>query len=221
MNVLLFGATGMVGAGVLLECLDAPEVESVLVVGRHPCGVAHAKLRERILPDLFDIATIAADLADRDVCMYCLGVSSVGLSESAYRRVTYDLTMVVARTLLAVAPHSTFIFVSGASTNAEGRMMWARVKGQAENDLLAMGFRAAYMFRPGFIQPMRGVRSRTNWYQAFYAVLAPIAALLRRLAPRLVTTTVIVGRAMIRVAQHGYSKRILETRDINEVAALA
>jgi uncharacterized protein YbjT (DUF2867 family) len=222
LNVLLFGATGMVGAGALLECLDAPEVKSVLVVGRRPCGVVHPKVREVLLDDLFDIGSIGSELADRDACFFCLGVSAVGMAEGAYRRVTYDLTLTVARTLLAAAPKAVFLYVSGEGTDSteRGRAMWARVKGKTENDLRGLGFREAFMFRPGFIQPLRGVRSRTGWYQAIYTVLGPATPLLRRLAPNLVTTTVDLGRAMIRVAATGYPKRILATRDINEVASL-
>ena len=213
----------MVGAGALLECLDDASVRSVLVVGRNPCGVRHEKLSEAVVPDLFDLGAIRSRLADRDACLFCLGVTAVGLSEDAYRHVTYDLTLAVARSLLAAAPKSVFLYVSGEGTDSteRGRAMWARVKGKTENDLLGLGFRAAYMFRPGFIQPLRGVRSRTGWYQAMYNVLGPVAPFLRRVAPSLVTTTVDVGRAMIRVARDGYAKPILRTRDINAVAALA
>jgi uncharacterized protein YbjT (DUF2867 family) len=213
----------MVGTGTLLECLDDASVRSVLVVGRNPCGVRHEKVSEAVVPDLFDLGAIRPRLADGDACFFCLGVSAVGLSEDGYRHVTYDLTLAVARSVLAAAPKSVFLYVSGEGTDSteRGRAMWARVKGKTENDLLALGFRAAYMFRPGFIQPRRGVRSRTGWYQAVYNVLGPAAPLLRRVAPSLVTTTVDVGRAMIRVARDGYSKPILRTRDINAVAALA
>lgn len=221
MNVLLFGATGMVGRGVLLECLDAAPIKSVLVVGRNPCGVVHQKLDEVILDDLFNVESLGPALADRDACFFCLGISSVGLPEDAYYRVTHDLTLAVARALLAAAPHSVFLYVSGAGTDSteRGRVRWARVKGKTENELLGLGFRAAYMFRPGLIQPLRGVRSRTGWYQALYTVMSPVVPLMRRLAPQLVTTTVAVGRGMIRVAAEGYSKPILDTRDINRLAA--
>lgn len=221
MNVLLLGATGMVGAGVLLECMDAPEVTSVLVVGRTSCGVTHPKVRELLLPDLFAIDTVRDQLRDRDACFYCLGVSAVGMREREYTRVTFDLTMAVARTMLDAAPGATFVYVSGAGTDSSehGRVMWARVKGKTENALMKLGFRSACMFRPGFIQPLRGVRSRTAWYQALYTVFAPLTPLLRRLAPGMVTTTVAVGRAMIQVGLHGSASAILETRDINALAS--
>jgi uncharacterized protein YbjT (DUF2867 family) len=221
MNVLLLGASGMVGAGVLLECLDAADVNSVLVVGRRPCGVSHPKLRERLLSDLFQISTLAPELRECDVCLYCLGVSSVGMDEASYRRTTYDLTLAIARALRGASARAAFLFVSGAGTDAtgRGRVMWARVKGETENALLAAGFPAAYMFRPGFIQPLRGVRSRTPWLRVFYAMAAPLAPLLRRFAPGFATTTSAIGRAMLSVARHGFEKTVLETADINRVAS--
>jgi uncharacterized protein YbjT (DUF2867 family) len=219
-NVLIFGATGMVGAGVLTECLEDPRVRSVLVVGRRPCGVTHPKLRETIREDFFGYADATRDFSGLDACFFCLGVSSAGMSEAAYTRVTYDLTLAAAEALLALNPALTFCYVSGEGTDGteRGRFMWARVKGRTENQLLRMRFKA-YAFRPGFIQPLKGVRSRTKLYKAAYAVVGPFFPLLRRVFPKHVTTTENVGRAMIEVAARGYAKRVLENPDINRLAA--
>ncbi|MGZ5475759.1 MAG: NAD-dependent epimerase/dehydratase family protein [Thermoanaerobaculia bacterium] len=222
MNVVLFGATGMVGQGVLRECLLDPHVERVLSIGRSATGQHHAKLREIVRPDLSDLSTLESELVGFDACFFCLGVSSAGMAEESYRRVTYDLTMAAARTLSRLNPQMTFVYVSGAGTDStgRGRTMWARVKGQTENDLLRLPFRAAYMFRPAGIQPLHGVTSRTMLYRIFYAFTRPLFPLLKALFPRFVTTTERVGRAMIEVARHGPSKAILETDDINRIGAL-
>ncbi|MEU7000514.1 epimerase [Nonomuraea sp. NPDC046570] len=211
MKVILFGATGMVGQGVLRECLLDPEVESVLAVGRTATGVRHAKLRELLRPDLFDLPA----LDGFDACFFCLGVSSVGMSEQDYRRVTHDLTLSVAGRL-AGQEKLTFVYVSGAGTDERGRSMWARVKGRTENALLALPFQA-YMFRPGYIQPLHGITSRTRWYRLAYVVVAPLYPLLRRLFPAQVTTTEQIGRAMLGVARRGWPRRVLGPKDINEV----
>jgi uncharacterized protein YbjT (DUF2867 family) len=209
----------MVGSGVLAECIEDPRVGSVLVVGRTPCGVAHPKLRELIRSDFFDYRDANAHLNGLDACFFCLGVSAVGMSESAYHRLTYELTISAAAALADLNPGLTFCYVSGEGTDSteRGRFMWARVKGKTENHLLRMPFNA-YMFRPGFIQPLKGVRSKTKLYQAFYNVLAPLYPLLKRILPRHVTTTANVGRAMIQVAATGYSKHVLENSDINVLA---
>ena len=222
MNVIIFGATGMVGAGVLTECLEDPRVRSVLVVGRRSCGVTHPKLRETLREDFFGYADATRVFKDLDACFFCLGVSSAGMSEAAYTRVTYDLTLAAAEALLALNPALTFCYVSGEGTDSSerGRFMWARVKGRTENQLLRMRFKA-YAFRPGFIQPLKGVRSKTRLYQAVYAVAGPLFPLLRRLFPKHVTTTENVGRAMIRVAADGCAKRVLENPDINMLAVTA
>ncbi len=166
MKVILFGATGMVGQGVLRECLLDPEVETVLAVGRSSTGQQHAKLQEILHKDLEDLSRIENKLSGYDACFFCLGVSSAGLNEQQYRRVTYDLTIAAAKVLVRLNPAMTFIYVSGAGTDSteRGRMMWARVKGQTENALLQMPFRAAYMFRPAYIQPLHGIKTRTRWY---------------------------------------------------------
>lgn len=218
MNVLLFGATGMIGSGVLLECLDSPKVASVLVVGRRACGVSHSKLKEVIVGDLFKLEALS--LTGCDACFFCLGVSVVGMSDADYRRVTYDLTLSVARAVVTAAPKSVFVYVTGKNTDSteKGTAMWARVKGRTENGLMRLGFRGAYMFRPGIIQPLRGVRSSTAWYQAFYNVFGPLLSLLRWLSPRIFLTSVDMGRAMINVAAAGYPKPILEIADIHIAA---
>lgn len=214
MNVMIFGATGMVGSGVLLECLEDAGVESVLTVGRRETGRTHPKLREITPPDLFDLADVVDELAGYDACFYCLGVSSAGMSEADYRRVTYDLTVAVMDTVVRASPDVTVCFVSGLGTDIDGRAMWARVKGEAEKHVLDLPVQA-YTFRPGFIQPLKGVRSQTTIYQMFYVVARPLFPVLRRLFPGSVTTTEVVGRAMLRVVRDGFGERILETPDIN------
>ena len=217
MKVILFGATGMVGQGVLRECLLDSGVEQVLAIGRSATGQQHAKLQEIVQSDLFDLSSIEGRLAGFDACFFCLGVSAAGMSEQDYRRITYELTMSVAKTLARLNPAMTFIYVSGAGTDSaeRSRMMWARVKGKTENDLLKMPFRAAYMFRPGYIQPLHGIRTKTRWYGALYAVMGPLYPIWKRLLPNYVTTTECLGRAMLNVARHGAPKRFLENQDIN------
>jgi uncharacterized protein YbjT (DUF2867 family) len=201
---------------VLRECLLNPTVETVLTVGRSATGQRHAKLREVVHADLFDLTPVEADLRGLDACFFCLGVSSAGKSEADYRRITYDLTVAVARTLVSLNPNLTFIYVSGQGTDSteRGRSMWARVKGRTENELLALHDRA-YMFRPGFVRPMHGARSRTALYRAVYAVVTPLYPVLRTLLPGSVTTTEHLARAMLAVAAHGASKRVLESREID------
>jgi len=217
MKVIIFGATGMVGAGALLEALDDARVEHVLTVGGKPTGIRHAKLEEIVHPDYYDYSSLQPRWADYDACFFCLGTTSVGKAEAEYRRITYDLTLAAARSMVAVNPAMVFCYVSGTGTDgtASGRVMWARVKGETENALLELGFKGAYMFRPGYIQPLRGVRSGTRWYQAVYDGIGLLYPALRRLLPGAVTNTVTLGRALIRVAADGYPIRVLEGRDIN------
>jgi len=218
MNILLFGATGMVGQGVLRECLLDPDVETVLSVGRNATGQRHERLREVVHEDLFDLAAIEAELSGFDACFFCLGVSSAGMAEASYRRVTYDLTMSVARCLARLNPGMTFIYVSGMGTDStgHGRTMWARVKGETENALLRLPFKAAYMFRPAMIVPLHGIKSKTKLYRIFYVVLGPILPWLYAAAPKYVTTTAQVGRAMLAVAKRGAAMTVLENSDINK-----
>jgi uncharacterized protein YbjT (DUF2867 family) len=219
MKVILFGATGMVGQGVLRECLGDPDVTGVLAIGRSPTGKSHAKLREVLHDNFMDFSTIESQLAGYEACFFCLGVTSVGLTEERYRHFTYEITLAAATTLAKLNPGIVFVYVTGAGTDSteQGRVMWARVKGKTENDLLKLPFKAAYMFRPAAIQPLHGVRSKTAWVQAIYAVAAPLLTLLNKMAPKYVTTTEQVGRAMIRVAKQGYPKSVLESEDINRV----
>jgi uncharacterized protein YbjT (DUF2867 family) len=228
-NVLLFGATGMVGQGVLRECLLDPGVDRVLAVGRSAIarpvlgdatiGQEPPKLRERIVPDVADLSGVETELTGFDACFFCLGVSSIGMAEDQYTRLTYDLTLAVARTVARRSPGVTFVYVSGAGTDSteRGRSMWARVKGRTENELLRLPFKAAYMFRPGAILPLHGVRSKTRWVRLIYLLAAPVVPLWRTLAPYTITTSEQVGRAMLRVAREGYPRRILETPDINRL----
>ena len=217
MKVILLGATGMVGQGVLRECLLDPEVETVLTVGRSATAQQHEKLREIVHNDLSDLSAIEGTLSGYDACFFCLGVSAVGMTEEAYTRVTYDLTISVARTLAKLNPAMTFIYVSGSGTDSteRGRIMWARVKGKTENALLKMPFKAVYMFRPGYIQPLHGIRTKTKWYGAVYAMVGPLYPIWKLLFPKYVTTTECVGRAMLNVAKRGAPKSVLENQDIN------
>jgi uncharacterized protein YbjT (DUF2867 family) len=218
-SYLIFGATGMVGQGVLRECLRDPGVRRVTAVGRSPSGQVHEKLRDLVVSDLADLASVAPQLTGFDACFFCVGVTSAGLDEATYSRLTFDLTLTVAWRLVRLNPSLIFLYVSGmgADSSERGRVMWARVKGRTENALLQLPFRAAYMFRPGYIQPLDGIRSRTRWYRLFYAAMAPVSPVLRALLPGAVTTTAQLGRAMIRVARYGHPSPILHSRDINRL----
>ena len=220
MRVVIFGATGMVGRGVLLECLDDPRVQDVLVVGRRKCGERHEKLREELIEDFFDYWAIRSSFADIDACFFCLGVSSVGQDEESYTRLTHDLTVSVAEALLGAAPGITFIYLSGAGADSteKGALMWARVRGRLENTLLAMPFKAAYVFRPAYIQPMRGISSRYSSYRMVHAAIRWLFPLLRRLFPGAVTSTEAIARAMISMVESGRRNQILESTDINAAA---
>jgi uncharacterized protein YbjT (DUF2867 family) len=220
MKIVLFGATGMVGQGVLRECLADPGVEGVLTIGRRTTGQTHAKLREIALPDLTDYRAIAGELSGYDACFFCLGVSSAGMSEADYRRVTVDIAVAAGQVLAERNPQMTFVFVSGQGSDGTGksRVMWSRVKGEAENAILAMPFKGKFAFRPGFIRPAPGIASRTTTYRLLYAILVPLFPLLKALFPRNVTTSEAIARAMLNVARHGAPKAVLETADINAVA---
>lgn len=219
MKVLLFGATGMIGQGVLRECLLDPRIEDVRSVVRRPSGITHPKLTEIVHGDFFDCAAIEGQLTGLDACFFCLGVTSTGLTEAAYRRVTVDLTLAAATTLCRLNPAMTFCFVSGAGSDSteRGRVMWARVKGQAENVLLRQPFKSVYVFRPGAIRPLHGIRSRTRLYRMFYTVLGPFLPLLKAFSPDSLTTTEQLGRAMIRAGLEGAPKPVLEMADINRL----
>jgi uncharacterized protein YbjT (DUF2867 family) len=217
MNILIFGATGMVGQGVLRECLLASDVERVVAVGRNATGQQHPKLQELVVKDMYDYSAVESQLQGFDACFFCLGVSSVGMKEDDYRRITYDLTMAAATVLARLNPGMTFTYVTGAGTDSSerGSSMWARVKGATENALLRLPFKAAYMFRPGIIQPLHGVRSKTPLYHGIYVVISPLLSLAYRLWPDRMTTSEQVGRAMLAVARRGAPKALLEVPDIN------
>jgi uncharacterized protein YbjT (DUF2867 family) len=223
MKIILFGATGMVGQGVLRECLLDPEVTKVLAVVRSSTGQRHAKLEELIHRDFFDFTAIADQLTGYDACFFCLGVSSAGMKEKDYRRVTYDLTLAAARVLVQANPRMTFVYVSGygTDTSEHGRIMWARVKGATENALLGMGFGAAYMFRPAIIQPLDGIRPKAALVHTFYVLFRPLFPVLRAVAPQYLTTTACVGRAMLAVAKHGAASPIVGNREIESLGTAA
>ena len=219
-KAIITGSTGMIGKSLLLECLESPDVTSVLVINRQPVGLQHAKLTEIIHKDFFDLSPLKEHLTGFNTCYFCLGISAAGLSEDKYHRITYELTMNFAKTVLSLNPGIVFCYISaaGADSSEKGRIMWARVKGKTENALLAMPFKKAYMFRPGFIQPMKGVRSRTRLYNAIYAVLKYLYPLLKGL-PQYVTSSDRLGQAMLKAVLKGYDQPILESKDINLLAA--
>ena len=219
MKVLLFGATGMVGHGVLRECLRADDVTLVRTVGRSATGQRDPKLDEVVHANLFDYHDIEAQLQGFDACFFCLGVSSAGMSEADYSHMSYDLTLAAAQTLARLNPQMTFVYVSGAGTDSseQGRTMWARVKGRVENALQRLPFKAVYLFRPGVIQPLHGAVSKTASYRVFYALSKPLLPLLRMLLPGVILTTEGIGLAMLRVARSGAPKAVLEVRDIAEL----
>jgi uncharacterized protein YbjT (DUF2867 family) len=219
MNVLIFGATGMVGQGVLRECLLDQDVQLVQTIGRSPTGLEHPKLREIVHRDMTSYASLDDQLSGFDACFFCLGVSSSGMKEDEYERMTYGITIAAAEALSRLNPQMTFIYVSGAGTDSSerGRIMWARVKGRTENALLRLPFKAAYMFRPGIIEPLHGARSKTAAYRIGYALMGPLLPLLRRVFPNSILTTEQIGLAMLSVAKHGAPKQILESKDIRDL----
>lgn len=219
MDILIYGATGMVGQGVLLECLRADDVKSVTVVVRSPLAESHLKLKQIVTADLLSPFT-TNEMSQYAACFFCLGVSSAGMTEAQYSKLTYDLTLDVASRLHQVNPAMAFIYVSGAGTDSseQGKSMWARVKGRTENALLAKGFASAWMFRPGMIQPLNGARSKTTSYRILYQILSPVLPLLKRLFPRAILTTEDIGKAMLNLVRYGNQKAILETEDIGRMA---
>jgi len=217
MKVLIFGASGMVGQGVLRECLRDPGVESVTAIGRSASGTSHAKLRDLVHRDMWHYASIESELTGLDACFFCLGVTSAGMNEADYQHITYGIAVSAAETLARLNPQMTFIFVSGAGSDSteKGRVMWARIKGKTENAILRLPFKGAYVFRPGVIQPLHGIRSRTAIYTAGYMLFRPLMPLLRRAFPGQILTTELIGLAMLKVARSGAPKRILESKDIS------
>jgi uncharacterized protein YbjT (DUF2867 family) len=219
MNILIFGATGMVGQGVLRECLLDPDVQLVQTIGRSITGQQHPKLREIEHRDLSRYESLDDQLSGFDACFFCLGISSFRMKEAEYDHVTYGITMAAAEALSRLNPQMTFIYVSGMGTDSSerGRTMWARVKGKTENALLRLPFKAAYMFRPGFIEPLHGIRSKTLIYRLFYPLTTPFMPFLRRTFPNFILTTEQIGLAMLAIAKHGSPKQILESKDIRAV----
>jgi uncharacterized protein YbjT (DUF2867 family) len=220
MDVLIFGATGMVGQGALRECLADPGVRRVVTIGRTITGRRHPKLREIARANLLDYSEMDGELSGFDACFFCLGVSSAGMTEAAYHYLTFGLTLAAARALVRVNPQMTFIYVSGAGTDSteSGRIMWARIKGKTENALLALPFKSAFMLRPAAIQPLHGITSKTRSYRILYSATALLMPVLRALFPNYVTTTEQLGRVMISLAKNGDEKPILEARDINRLS---
>ncbi|MDB5908355.1 MAG: Epimerase [Massilia sp.] len=219
MNVIIFGATGMVGQGVLRECLAAPDVGKVLTVGRTPTGLQHPKLQEMVHAEMWDYSNVEAGLTDFDACFFCIGVTSSGMSEQKYAHLTYDLTMAVAGTLARLNPQMVFVYVSGAGADSSetSRVMWMRVRGKTENALLKLPFRGVYIFRPGMIEPV-GVRSKTTAYRWFYSLAKPVLPLLRALLPDQILSTPQMGQAMLAAVRNGAPKRMLESPDINALS---
>lgn len=217
MTILLTGATGMVGKGVLLEALDDPTIREVRAVGRRSCGVEHPNLREIIHDDFLDYSAIAEEFDGVDACFWCLGISSVGVDDETYDRITRDFTIAAAELLHERSPEARFCFVSGEGTDQteSSRMRWARVKGRTENDLKKIGFRQVILFRPGLIRPMRGIRPNDRLQKIAYTLLFPIMALLPKLG--LATTTVAVGQAMLAAARGEVEMEVVGNREINRV----
>lgn len=222
MKVIVTGTTGMVGKGVLLECLDQPEVTAVLSISRRSIGVEHTKLKELIHADFSEFDSVSSELSGYDACFACMGVSSMGMDEATYTKLTYDYTLSLARTLLSLDPSMTFNYVSGQGTDSseKGRSMWARVKGKTENDLLALGFKQAFAFRPGMIIPMRGVVPSDKNYRRMIGALGWLLRLMKKMSPNSVVDTNQIGQAMIAISNNGYPKTIIDPKDINQLTAI-
>ncbi len=220
MDVIITGSTGMIGKGVLLECLDDNRIGRVLLINRNPIGMEHPKITEVLLRDFSAPDTIETDMTGYGAVFFCLGISAGGIPEEDYRRITYDYTIRFAETYRENNPQGSFIYVSGQGTDSseKGRMMWARVKGKTENDLLKMGFEKAYMFRPGIIRPLRGIESRTPSYRTMYKIIKPLWPLLQRLMGSKLTDTTRIGKAMINVVIDGSDKVHFENPEINALA---
>ena len=220
MKVIITGSTGMIGKGVLLECLDDSRIQEVLIVNRSSLGMQHPKLKEILLNDFMEPSSIQDDLKGYDVVYFCLGVSASGMNEEDYKKITYDYTLNFAKAYKEVNPEGSFFYVSGTGTDSseKGRMMWARVKGKTENDLLKMGFKNALMFRPGMIRPMRGIKSRTKSYQRIYNIINPFWGFFEWIMGDNLTNTTLIGQAMINGLVNGTDNVLLENKDINQLA---
>lgn len=220
MKIIVTGVTGMVGKGVLLECLDHPEVSSVLSISRRSAGMEHPKLKELIHKDFSEFESVSKELEGYDACFACMGVSSAGMNEADYTRMTYDYTLSLANELYKLNPEMTITYVSGVGTDSteKGRSMWARVKGKTENDLLSMGFRQAFMFRPGAIIPERGVVPSSKLYRILINYLGGLLKLIKWIAPKAVVGSSQIGQAMINAHSKGYDKKVIEPADILNLA---
>ncbi|CQJ47132.1 Rossmann-fold NAD(P)-binding domain-containing protein [Yersinia rohdei] len=220
MKIIIFGASGMLGQGVVRECLLAADVSGVAVVTRQALAISNPKLQQIVTPDPTKFSLSREDIRQYDACFFCLGVSATGMTEEKYRQLTYELTMNVASQLQQANPAMAFIYVSGAGTDSseQGKVMWARVKGKTENALLKLGFAHAWMFRPAIIQPLNGARSKTASYRIFYQLLTPLFPLLKYLFPTAILTTEDMGKAMLNAVRYGYDKPILEKGDISQLA---
>jgi len=220
MKAIITGSTGMLGKGVLLECIDDPMVEQVLLINRKPLGISHSKVKEIVHANFTDFSTIKKQLDGYDACFHCMGVSSAGMSEEKFTEITYNISKALASVLYSINPNMVFNYISGSGTDSEEKSstMWARVKGKTENMILNMGFRDAYMFRPGAILPERGTKSNTKLYNALYVITRPLFPLMKRM--KSVTTTIKIGRAMINLYNYPQSLKHLEGGDINKVASI-
>lgn len=220
-KVIITGSTGMVGKGVLMECLENPAVSSVLLINRNSIGIEHEKIKELIIEDFHNLSPFREALSGYDACYFCLGVSAFRMKEREYNEITYKITLHLAKLLSDINPELSFCYVSGVGTDSseQGRSMWARVKGKTENTILKLGFKSAYLFRPGYIQPMKGIRSRTSMYNTMYTFIKPFYPIFKWIIPNKVTNTVNIGKAMIYTTLKGADKTILYNKDINELAA--
>lgn len=216
MRILLFGATGMIGQAALRESLLADDVDEVVAIGRSPAGQVHPRLTELAHADLWHYDTIEDRLGGFDACFFCIGKTSSGMDEAQYTHFTFDMTLAAARVLARLNPSMTFVYVSGAGADSseQGRTMWARVRGRTENALQKLPFKAVHAIRPGVIQPLHGIRSRTGFYRWFYILTAPLLPMLRALMPNTVLSTDIVARALLTLARTGWPTPVLEARDI-------
>ena len=222
MKVIITGASGMVGKGVLLECLDHPEITHVLTIGRSQVGMTHAKLRELVHTGFLNFSAIKTELTGFDACYFCMGVSAAGLNEEQYHRLTYDYTLSLAKILVQQNQQMVCTYVSGQGTDTseKGNSMWGRVKGKTENALLNLGFKKAYMFRPGAILPLRGIKSKTKSYQFFYNYFTWLLKIMKTISPKSIVNTTQIGKAMINVTKYGYEKTIIAPGDIHVLAAM-
>ena len=221
-SILIFGATGMVGQGLLRESLLDTRIEKITVIGRTPLGQIHPKLGEIVHTDLFNYKEIEGQLTDIDACFFCLGTSSTGKNEADYTRITKDLTLAAAQTLLRLNPELIFIYVSaeGVDSSETSHLMWARIRGQTENELRRLPFKRLFIFRPAIIQPLGGIQSKTRSYRLIYSLLKPVLPVLRYFFPNFVTSTKLLGRAMLKVAREGYEKPIIKTADFYAISLL-